>query len=72
MINKGVRRKYKRTNIPPNICVIDSKWVFKKKRDVRFRARLVAPGYNQTKVVDFTDNYSLVVTGVTLSVIILM
>ena len=44
-INKGVRRKPKIINMPPNIHLIDSKWVFKKKRDGQFRACLVARGY---------------------------
>ena len=72
MINKGVRRKHKRRNILPNICLIDSKWVFKDKRDGRFRARLVTWGYTQITEVDFTNNYSPVVTDVTLHVILRM
>ena len=58
--------------MPPNRHLIDSKWVFKKKIDVRFRARLVAWGYTQILGVDFTENYSPVVTGITLRVILLM
>ena len=72
MINKGVWRKYKRKHMPPNRCLIDSKWVFKRKRDVRFRARLVAKGYTQIPGVEFTENYSPFVTDVTLFVIKLM
>ena len=44
IINKGVRRKTKRTNISPNRGPIESKWVFKKKIYGQFRARLVAQG----------------------------
>ena len=42
------------------------------KRDGRFRERLVARGYTQIPGVDFTENYSTVVTEVTLSIILLM
>ena len=42
MINRGAWRKSKTTNINPNICITDSKWVFKKKRYGRFRANLFA------------------------------
>ena len=44
--------KPKRKNMPPNRRLIDSKWVFKNKRDGRFRARLVAQGYTQIPGVE--------------------
>ena len=44
MIKKKVWRKFKKENIPPNRCLIDSKLVFKKKSEGQFRARLVARG----------------------------
>ena len=72
MINKGVRRKPKRRNIPPNRCLIDSKWVFKKKRNGRLRARLVERGYTQIPGVDFTYKYSPVVNDAKLHAILLM
>ena len=68
----GVWIKYKRRNMPPNRHLIYSKWVFKKKRDGRFRARLVGRGYTHIPGIDFTENYSLVVTDVTLRIISLM
>ena len=64
--------KPKRRNMPPNKRIIESKWVFKNKRDSQFRARLFVRGYTQTPGVDFTNNYSPVVTDVTLCVILLM
>ena len=72
MINKGVCIKSKRGGDPPNICIIDSKWVFKKKIDGQFRASLVARGYTQIPGVDFAKNYSPVVNYVTLHVILIM
>ena len=72
MINKGLWRKPKRKHMPPNIYLIDSEWVFKKKRDGQFRAGLVAQGYAQITGLDFTENYPPVVTDVTLRVILLI
>ena len=56
----------------PNKHIIESKWVFKKKIDIQFRARLFVRGYTHITGVDFTNNYSPVVTDVTLCVLILM
>ena len=50
---QGLWRKPKRKNMPPNRHQIDSKWVFKKKIDSQFMARLVAWWYNPIPVVDF-------------------
>ena len=71
-INKGVCRKPKRINMPPNRRIIDSKWVFKKKRDGQFSALLVARGYDQIPGVDFTENSSPVATDIKIRVILLM
>ena len=64
--------KIKWRNMPPDKCIIESKWDFKKKRDSQFRARLVVRGYTQILGVYFTNKYSPVVTNVTLCVILLM
>ena len=68
----GVWRKSKRINMPLNICLIDSKCVFKKKIDGLFRARQVAWRYTQIPGVEFTNKYSPMVPDVTLHVILLM
>ena len=72
MIYKGVWRNPKRINKPPNKGLIESKRVFKKKIDGQFRARIFVRGYTKTPGVDCTENYSPVVTDVTLRVILLM
>ena len=72
MINKGVWIKPKIRNMPPNRHLIDSKWVSKKKIYGQFRSRLVARRYTQISGVYFSENYSPVVTDVTLRVILLM
>ena len=58
--------------MPLNRNQIDSKWVFKKKRDGQLRSLLVARGYTQILGVEFTENYSSVVTDVLLYIILLM
>jgi Reverse transcriptase (RNA-dependent DNA polymerase) len=51
---------------------IGHKWVFKIKRDVQFRARLVALGYNQIPGVDFLENYSQVVNNCSFHVLMVL
>ena len=72
MINKGVWRKSKRGNMSPNRRLIDSKWVFDKKRDGQLRALIVAWGDTQIQGVELTENYLPLVTYFTLCVILLM
>ena len=52
--------------------MIGSKWVFKEKRDGRFRARLVCLGYSQIPGVDFSDNYAPVGNDITFRVIMVL
>ena len=58
MIDRGVWRKVDRKNIPNNRRLIGNKWAFKIKRDVTYRAWLVALGYSQIPGVDYTDNFA--------------
>ena len=58
--------------MPRNKCIIESKWVFKEKRDIQFRERLVLQRYTQIPGVDFTNNYSPESIDVTLCFILLM
>lgn len=56
---------------PPDQKVIQSKWVFKIKRDSddnveKFKARLVAKGFSQTHGVDYFETYSPVIRHSTL------
>jgi hypothetical protein len=53
------RRKKGLNNLPPNRKGIGTKWVFKKKKNGVYRARLVAKGYNQIAGVDFQYNFAL-------------
>ena len=58
MIKYQVWRKIQRNRVPPERRTIGSKWVFKIKRDGRFRARLCGLGYTQIPDVDFTENHA--------------
>ena len=65
MIKRGVWRNKKKSDIPSNRRLVGCKWVFKKKRDGRYRARLVAQGFTQVAGVDFTDLYAPVILDAT-------
>lgn len=51
---------------PKGVKIVKSKWVFSTKRDetnkVKYKARLVAAGYNQIKNQDYAESYSPVVS----------
>ena len=64
MINRNVWRYAKINQIPQNRRLISNKWVFKKKCNGIYRARLVALGYAQIPGVDHKDNFALVVSKI--------
>ena len=70
MKSRQVWRKVKKTMIPKQRRLIGCKWVFKKKKDGRFRARLCALGYSQIPGEDFMDTASPVVDDVKVRMII--
>jgi len=72
MIKCGVWVNVKRSSVPEGRKLIGSTWVFKEKRDGRFRARLVCLGYSQIPGVDFSDNYAPVGNDVTFRVIMIL
>lgn len=51
---------------PKNTKIVKSKWIFTTKREsdnkLRYKARLVAAGYNQIKNLDFEESYSPVIS----------
>jgi len=72
MIQRGVWEVVERISIPERRRLIGSKWVFKEKRDGRFRARLVCLGYSQIPGVEFSDNYAPVGNDITFRVIMVL
>ena len=72
MIRMKVWRRIKRRDIPSDRRVIGSKWVFKRKRDGRFRARLCGLGYTQIAGIDFTANHAPVVNDVSFRIMLVL
>ena len=72
MNRRGVWRVINRASIPPVGRCVKHKWIFKVKRDGRYRARLVACGYSQIAGVDYQENYSPVIYDVTYRIMIVL
>ena len=73
MLKLGVWRKESKLNeIPIGRKGIGTKWVFKKKKNGVYRARLVAKGYDQIAGIDFQYNYAPVIHDVTMRSLLLI
>ena len=72
MKKRDVWEKMKRKDLPEGANLLGSKWVFKKKKNGVYRARLVAKGYNQIPGVDFTENFAPVVNDVTIRTVMML
>ena len=70
-IKRKIWDKVPINSVPKERKLIGSKWVFKKKKNGVFRARLCALGYSQIPGVDFTENFAPVANEVTLRLITL-
>ena len=60
------------SDVPENRRLIGSKWVFKVKRDGRYRSRLVILGYTQIPGTHFTDSFSPVVSNSVLRIMLIV
>ena len=72
MNRRGVWRVMWKTDIPKGRRCVKCKWVFKVKRDGRYRARLVACGYSQIPGIDFSENFAPVINDVTFRIILVV
>ena len=72
MIKHKIYRHYARSKMPKNKRCVKCKWVFKIKRDDKFRARLVACGYSQVPGIDFVEKNSLVINNMTVKILIIL
>ena len=72
MTKREVWTKVKKSKIPKERRLIGAKWVFKKKRNGVYRARLVALGYSQIPGIDFSENFAPVVNDVTFRILMIM
>ena len=69
---RKVWRHCKKSTIPKDRRLIDCKWVFKKKKNQVYRARLCAIGYSQIPGVDHEYNFAPVVTETTFRIVLVM
>jgi len=72
MIKNKVWRKEGIDNLPSNRKGIGTKWVFKKKKNGVYRARLVVKGYDQIAGIDFQYNFAPVTSEVTLRILLIL
>ena len=72
MMKQGVWKRIPKTYVTKGRTLIGNKWVFKKKKNGIYWARLVALGYSQVPGVDFTENYALVINDITMRVIVVL
>ena len=72
MIKRKVWRHTSRNKVPTDRRIIGNKWVFKRKRNGVYRARLVGLGYAQIPGVDHKDNFSPVIAEITFRCVLVL
>ena len=61
MLNRKVWKIFKVRDVPKNRRLIGVKWIFAKKKDGRFRPRIVAKGFMEIPGVDYSESFAPVV-----------
>ena len=72
MNKQQVWQKMHKSLVHSNCRCMKNKWVFKIKHNGVCWESLVACGYSQVPGVDFLENYSLVVNGITFQILLLI
>ena len=72
MVKRNVWKHINKKNIPQERKPIRSKWVFMKKKNGVYHAKLVALGYSQVPGVNFTENYAPVINNITMRTILVI
>ena len=72
MIKNGVWKNKTLSQLPYGRQGIGTKWVFKKKKEGTYQARMVAKGYTQEAGIDFTYNFAPVVGDTTLRIMLVL
>ena len=72
MLNRKVWKVVKLKNVPKNRRLIGVKWVFVKKRDGRFRPRIVAKGFMEIPGVDYSESFAPVVKDETFRLVVIV
>ena len=60
----------KKLQIPEEWTLLNSKWVFKIKRDKKHKSRLVCLDYTQIPGINFINNFSTVVHDIILRIVL--
>ena len=72
METRGVWEVVNIAHIPEDRRLIGYRWVNKRKRNMVYRARLVALGYSHIPGVDYTDDFAPVIQDITFRIICVM
>ena len=68
MVDRNVWQVIKTREVPKNRRLVGVKWVFAKKKDGRFRPRIVAKGFMEIPGVDYSESFAPVVKDETFRV----
>ena len=72
MMTRKVWRIIKRKLVQKNCRLVNSKWVLHKKKDGKFRPRIVAKGFMEIPGVDFSETFAPVVNDETFRIILIL
>ena len=70
MVGREVWKRVRREDVLAHLRIIGTKWVFRKKTEGKYRARLCALGYTQIPGIDYHGNFAPVVKDLTLRLVI--